>query len=66
MTITDNPYYDADCYFDEQEKLYANRPRCSHCGEHIRDEYAYNIDGKIICRECLEDCKESMVFYDWE
>lgn len=64
MIRTNDPYYDADVWQDELEKQYANRPCCSDCGEHIRDEYAYNIDGKIICRECLEDYKESMVFYD--
>lgn len=30
------------------------RPVCSICGEHIQDDVAYNINGGLVCRDCLE------------
>lgn len=36
---------------EELEKL----PVCDCCGERIQDEYYYEIDGEILCEECLKD-----------
>lgn len=38
---------------EEQEWL-ESRPICSECGEHIQDEYAYKIGGRLICKCCME------------
>lgn len=41
-------------YQDAMDKRLARRPVCSICGEHIQDEIAYNINGGLVCRDCLE------------
>lgn len=30
-------------------------PKCMHCGEPISDDYYYDIDGDILCYDCLND-----------
>lgn len=62
--MTPDPYYDADCYYDELENMYNNRPCCTECGEHIREDYAYRIGDKLICEGCLSGYKEAMDIYD--
>lgn len=37
-----------------EERWRSRRPRCGCCGEPIEDERAYRIDGRLICRDCLE------------
>lgn len=39
----------------EEEKWLQNRPRCENCGEHIQDEYLYDVDGAVLCEECMKD-----------
>ena len=39
----------------EQEKWLQSRPVCSECGEHIQDEHLFDIDGDLVCEECLSD-----------
>lgn len=34
-----------------EEKL----PKCTHCGNPIADDYYYDIDGDILCYDCLND-----------
>lgn len=36
-------------------KLEERAPRCIHCGEHIADDYYYEIDGDILCLDCLNE-----------
>lgn len=38
----------------EQARYEARFPHCDYCGEAIHDKY-YEIDGKVICADCLED-----------
>ena len=38
----------------EQEKRLQKRPVCSECGEHIQEEHLYDIDGELVCPECLQ------------
>ena len=38
----------------ELAKYEARLPHCEYCGEAIWEKY-YEIDGKIVCEECLED-----------
>lgn len=61
---TDDPYLDADRWLDELEHQYDHRPVCSECGEHIQEEYAYQIDDKLICIPCMNDHREWMDKYD--
>ena len=39
----------------EQEAKLENLPVCDCCGERIQDEYYYDIDGEILCEECLKE-----------
>lgn len=38
----------------QAEARLAMCPLCSFCGEHIQDEFAYNINGELICQNCME------------
>jgi len=39
----------------ENEEWLQKRPICSWCEEHIQDEYAYEIDNKLICPKCIKE-----------
>lgn len=30
-------------------------PKCDLCGEPIYDDYCYEINGEVICEECLKE-----------
>ena len=51
---TDNPVADAERYAAEQEKALDKLPVCYECGEHIQTEKCYEINGEVICPDCLE------------
>ena len=54
MYYTDDPVRDFDRYDREQAQREARLPHCEYCGEPIYEKY-YEICGKIVCEECLED-----------
>jgi formylmethanofuran dehydrogenase subunit E len=39
----------------ELERRLASRPRCEDCGEHIQDEFYFEVEGDILCEECMHD-----------
>ena len=39
----------------EQELWEQKRPICCECKNHITDEYAYEINGDIMCWDCAEE-----------
>jgi formylmethanofuran dehydrogenase subunit E len=39
----------------EQERRLALRPVCEDCGEPIQDEYYFEVEGEILCEECMHD-----------
>lgn len=39
----------------KQEQGLSRCPRCCNCGEHITDDYLYDIDGDLYCEDCLDD-----------
>lgn len=49
-----NEYY-LNQYLDRQDRAEERYPVCEKCGQTIYDEYYYEIDGEIICEECLND-----------
>lgn len=53
MPYTDNPIADYDRYDMEQMKWLQRLPVCAECGEPIQDEECYDIDGELVCAECL-------------
>lgn len=55
MPYTDNPIADYDRYDTEQMKRLQRLPVCAECGEPIQDEECYDIDGELVCAECLRD-----------
>jgi formylmethanofuran dehydrogenase subunit E len=65
MSYTDDPIRDYDNYCREQEREEARLPVCDGCGETIYDEYCYNINGDILCEECMTNefrrCTEDLI-----
>ncbi len=64
MYIPDN--YDAFCQHDaEQQAVLMHLPVCCECGEHIQDEYCYEVNDEFICEQCMEDnhrkCVEDLI-----
>ena len=55
MSFTDDPIRDFEKHDAEQERWLQSRPVCSECGEHIQDEELFDIDGDLVCEECLTD-----------
>lgn len=53
MIRTDNPLADFNANEWEKEKALAELPKCDLCERPIDDHY-YNINGEIVCEECLE------------
>ena len=52
---TDNPDRDFDRWDRQREKALAKLPRCSECDKPIQDDFCYEINGELICEECLND-----------
>lgn len=52
---SDDPIADFEAYDAMKEKRLAELPECCECGEHIQDEYCFEINGEYICEECLND-----------
>lgn len=66
MYIPDN--YDAyDAYEREQSAKEKERieslPVCDWCGETINDDSYYDINGDIVCPDCIDDCRRSTEYY---
>lgn len=58
---TDNPIRDFERWDAEQEEKLEKMPVCDECGEHIQDDYLYDIGGEILCRTCMENKYERSV-----
>ena len=52
---TNDPDRDFDILDLEQERRRARHPYCDDCGERIDDEHYFDVDGDILCEECLKD-----------
>ena len=64
MWRTDDPLEDFNRkdaeYAEELEKL----PTCEYCGHKIEDEYLFDVEGTIICEECMKKhFRKSVEFY---
>jgi formylmethanofuran dehydrogenase subunit E len=53
MYYTDDPVADFLRYDAEREEKLEKLPRCSECDEPIQDEFCYEINGELICEECM-------------
>lgn len=58
MFYSDNPVNDAERYLaelDKQEEEWRSRlPVCSECGEHIEEDFCWDIEGELYCPDCAD------------
>lgn len=54
MYYTDDPVRDFARHDAQQARQEERLPHCDYCGEVIYEKY-YEINGKIVCEDCLED-----------
>lgn len=65
MYISDDPIADFYRYDAEQQAKLDKLPKCDYCGEPIRDEHYYEINGDFICVKCLDqNFKKEVECYD--
>lgn len=51
---TDDPIADFNDHDASVSKWLSSRPICDMCGEHIQDDYLFEINGELICEDCLK------------
>jgi formylmethanofuran dehydrogenase subunit E len=49
-----DPLKDFEIHDARQSMWLKRRPVCSECDEHIQDECCYEINGELVCEECME------------
>lgn len=54
MFYSDDPVADYARYDREQQKKLDRLPDCCECGYPIQDDECYEINGGLICPECLK------------
>ena len=52
---TDDPLADFARYDAEQQSEMDKLPKCDYCDEPITDDYYFEINGDIICADCLNE-----------
>ena len=55
MLISDDPISDHIRHEAKRERWLRRRPVCCECREHIQSDELYDINGKLICPECLRE-----------
>ena len=53
MFYSCDPERDAALYDAERQKEIDKLPKCDVCGNPIQDEDLYDLDGTLVCEECL-------------
>lgn len=53
MFVPDN-YSQWEEHERQAEARLARRPVCYECGEHIQDDFCYEINGDYYCEDCLD------------
>ena len=54
MEWSNDPVVDAERYYAKREKEYAESYKCEHCG-HVLKNKAYDINGSLLCDNCVDD-----------
>ena len=54
MYRTDNPEADFNRWDADQARQEAKLPVCADCDHAVKDDYYYEINGEVICSECME------------
>lgn len=52
---SDDPGHDFDLYDSDLQAELDRLPKCCCCDNEIQDEYYYEINGEIVCEECLNE-----------
>ncbi len=52
---TNDPVADYERYSNDMESALEQLPECTFCGNHILDDYLYEIDGDYYCEECMKE-----------
>lgn len=55
MAWSDNPHKDFDRHEAMLQRKLDRLPKCAYCKEPIQGEFAFVINGKCHCEECLVD-----------
>ena len=50
---TDDPLRDYERWDAEREAELEMLPICAECGERVTDDHFYEINGEVICPDCL-------------
>ena len=58
---TDDPIADFLAYDAEQYNQLQKLPKCSECNERIQDDFLYEINGELICEDCLNSNYRKLV-----
>lgn len=51
---TNDPIADFHRYDAEQQRQLERCPKCDYCDKHITEETYYDLDGDIVCEDCLD------------
>jgi formylmethanofuran dehydrogenase subunit E len=54
MSYTDDPVADFRRHDARQQAELKKLPVCSECGQPIQDYICYEINGELICPDCME------------
>lgn len=55
MFYTDDPERDFLRHDAKKQRELERLPKCAECGEPIQSERCYEVDGGLICQDCLEN-----------
>lgn len=65
MCYTDDPIFDFNCHDAKQQAELDRLPKCCECDHPIQDEFCYEINGDLVCNECMDNnhkkCVEDFV-----
>ena len=50
---------DIDNFLEAEARALAKLPRCSECDNPIQDDFCYEINGELMCEECLKEYRRS-------
>ena len=48
----------------ERDEYFSKLPKCDCCGEHIQDDFLYDINGFLLCEDCVSISQEDASKYD--
>lgn len=61
MGWTDDPVADFDRYDREGQQWLDSRPKCYYCGDPIRTDACYAVNGHKYCLDCSEAAAEAVL-----